>query len=137
MKYLLDTNAVIALLNDSGPKTAKQAQKHRTGDVGISSIVAHELYYGAFKSKRTASNVALLDALQFEILEFDQDDARQAGEVRALLAMRGTPIGPYDVLIAGQARARGLILVTRNTREFARVPDLAIEDWELGRSKKG
>jgi len=136
MKYLLDTNAVIALLNDSGPKTAKRAQKHRPSDVGISAIVAHELYYGAFKSKRTASNVALVDALQVEILEFDRDDARQAGEIRALLAMRGTPIGPYDVLIAGQARARGLILVTRNTREFARVPDLAIEDWELGRSKK-
>ncbi len=137
MKYLLDTNTVIVLLNDSGPKTAKQAQKHRPGDIGISAIVAHELYYGAFKSKRTASNVALLNTLQFEILEFDQDDARQAGEVRALLAMRGTPIGPYDVLIAGQARARGLILVTRNTREFTRVPGLAIEDWELGRSKKG
>jgi tRNA(fMet)-specific endonuclease VapC len=136
MKYLLDANAVIALLNDGGSRTAQQARRHKPRDVGISAIVTHELYYGAFKSKRTASNVALVDALQFEVLEFDQDDAKQAGEVRALLAIRGTPIGPYDVLIAGQAKARGLILVTRNTREFARVPHLAIEDWELVRSKK-
>jgi tRNA(fMet)-specific endonuclease VapC len=136
MKYLLDSNAVIALLNDTGSSTARQARRHKPDDVGISSIVAHELYYGAFKSKRTASNVALIDSLQFEILEFDQEDARHAGEVRALLAIRGTPIGPYDVLIAGQARARELILVTHNTAKFARVPGLAIEDWELPRGKK-
>ncbi|HVT02319.1 MAG TPA: PIN domain-containing protein, partial [Thermoanaerobaculia bacterium] len=98
--------------------------------------VAHELYYGAFKSQRKTRNVDLVDALQFEVLEFDQDDAKQAGEVRALLAARGTPIGPYDVLIAGQARARKLILVTRNTGEFARVPDLRVEDWESVRGKK-
>ena len=136
MKYLLDANAVIALLNDTSSRTARQARRHKPGDVGISAIVAHELYYGAFKSKRTASNVARVDALQFEILEFDHEDAKQAGEVRALLAGRGTPIGPYDVLIAGQARARELILVTHNTTEFARVPDLHIEDWERVRGKK-
>lgn len=136
MKYLLDANAVIALLNDTGSRTARQARRHKPGDVGISAIVAHELYYGAFKSQRTARNVALVDALQFEVMEFDQEDAKHAGEVRALLAARGTPIGPYDVLIAGQARARELILVTRNSVEFARVPDLRIEDWEHGRGKK-
>lgn len=136
MKYLLDANAVIALLNDTRSRTARRARRHKPGDVGISAIVVHELYYGAFKSQRTASNVALIDALQFEVMEFDQEDARQAGEVRALLAERGAPIGPYDVLIAGQARARKLVLVTRNTAEFARVPDLRIEDWESERGKK-
>jgi tRNA(fMet)-specific endonuclease VapC len=70
------------------------------------------------------------------VLEFDQEDARQAGEIRALLALRGTPIGPYDVLIAGQAKARRLTLVTRNTAEFSRVHDLRIENWESARGKK-
>jgi tRNA(fMet)-specific endonuclease VapC len=75
-------------------------------------------------------NVARVDALQFPVLEFDQEDARQAGEVRAHLASKGTPIGPYDVLIAGQAKARKLTLVTHNTTEFQRVPGLKVEDWK-------
>ena len=136
MRYLLEANAVIALLNDTKSRTARRARRHKPGDIGISAIVVHELYYGAFKSQRAARNVALVDGLQFEVMEFDQEDARQAGEVRALLAARGAPIGPYDVLIAGQARARRLILVTRNTAEFARVPDLRIEDWESEPGKK-
>jgi tRNA(fMet)-specific endonuclease VapC len=102
----------------------------------ISAIVAHELHYAAFKSGRALRNVALVDRLQFEIVEFDQDDARQAGEVRAVLAARGTPIGPYDVLIAGQAKAREVILVTHNTAEFGRVSGLRLEDWEQARGKK-
>lgn len=137
MKYLLDANAVIALLNDSRSPTAQRARQHRPNEVGISSIVVHELYYGAFKSQRTSRNVALVDKLQFEVLEFDRQDARHAGEVRAHLATRGTPIGPYDVLIAGQARARDLVLVTHNTAEFSRVPALRIEDWERRRGRKG
>jgi tRNA(fMet)-specific endonuclease VapC len=136
MKYLLDANAVIALLNDTNSATAKHARRHKPQDVGISAIVAHELYYGAFKSQRASRNVALVDALQFEIVEFDPEDARHAGEVRALLAARGTPIGPYDVLIAGQARARELILVTHNTAEFGRVAGLRLEDWEQVRGRK-
>ena len=136
MKFLLDTNAVIALLNDPRSRASRRARRHKPADVGISSIVAHELYYGAFKSLRAAANVALVDALQFEILELDLEDARHAGEIRALLAKRGTPIGPLDVLIAGQARARHLILVTRNLGEFARVPGLRTEDWESERPKK-
>lgn len=63
-------------------------------------------------------------------MEFGKEDARQAGEIRAILAARGSAIGPYDVLIAGQACARDLILITHNTAEFARVPGLRIEDWE-------
>jgi tRNA(fMet)-specific endonuclease VapC len=92
--------------------------------------VTHELFYGAFKSRRAAQNVALIDSLQFMVLEFDKEDARGAGEVRALLASRGTPIGPYDMLIAGQAKARNLILVTHNTDEFERVPGLRCDDWQ-------
>jgi len=130
MRYLLDANAVIALLNDKTSKTAQRARRERVGDVAVSAIVAHEVFYGAFKSRRAAQNLALVDALQFVVLEFDKEDARQAGEVRALLASKGTPIGPYDVLIAGQAVARDMILVTHNTQEFGRVMGLQIEDWQ-------
>jgi tRNA(fMet)-specific endonuclease VapC len=136
MKYLLDANAVIALLNDAKSRTARRARRQKPGDVGVSAIVLHELYYGAHKSQRVARNVAAVDSLRFSIVEFDEEDARHAGELRALLRSRGTPIGPYDVLIAGQAKARKLTLITRNTTEFARVPDLHIEDWESARGKK-
>lgn len=128
-RYLLDTNAVIALLNDAESPLGHRARQHKPADICISSVVAHELFYGAFKSQRAAYNVALVDSLQFEVLEFDKDDARQAGEIRAHLALKGTPIGPYDVLIAGQAKARNLTLVTGNTDEFKRVEGLSIENW--------
>ena len=129
MRYLLDANAVISLLNDRTSTTAQRARRERVGDVAISAIVAHELFYGAFKSRRAAENAALIDALQFIVLEFDNEDARQAGQIRALLASEGAPIGPYDILSAGQAVARDMILITRNTREFERVPGLRFEDW--------
>jgi len=103
IRYLLDTNAVIALLNNVTSPAAVRARQVNPREVGMSSIVAHELFYGAFKSARPAQNIALVDGLQFEVVEFDKEDARRAGEVRAQLAQRGTAIGPYDVLIAGQA----------------------------------
>jgi tRNA(fMet)-specific endonuclease VapC len=130
MRYLLDTNAVIAMLRDPGSLPASRVRQERVGDVAISAIVAHELFYGAFKSQRAAHNVSLVDALQFPVIEFDREDARQAGEIRAFLAARGMTIGPYDVLIAGQAVARNMVLITHNTAEFRRAPGLRIEDWE-------
>ncbi len=129
MRYLLDANAVIGLLNDKNSSTAKRARLHKPSDIGISAIVAHELFYGAYKSRRQEHNIALIDNLYLEIVDFDKEDARQSGEVRAALAIKGTPIGPYDVLIAGQAKARNLILVTSNSNEFRRVPGLHIECW--------
>ena len=72
----------------------------------------------------------LVDALRFTVLPFEKEDARSAGEVRAHLRSKSTPIGPYDVLIAGQAVARKLVLITHNRREFTRVPGLMTEDWE-------
>jgi tRNA(fMet)-specific endonuclease VapC len=130
MRYLLDTNVVIGLLNDMTSKLARRARREKPSDIVISAIAAHELFYGAFKSQHATQNVASIDSLEFEILEFDKEDARQAGEVRAFLASRGTPIGPYDVLIAGQAKSRNLILVTNNTDEFGRVPGLRLDDWQ-------
>jgi len=131
MRYLPDTNAVIALLNDSASKVARRARREIPSEIGISAIVAHELYFGAFKSQRVDRNAGLIDSIHLAVIEFDKEDARQAGEIRATLAARGTPIGAYDVLIAGQADARNLTLVTHNTGEFARIPALRIEDWEI------
>jgi tRNA(fMet)-specific endonuclease VapC len=130
MRYLLDANAVVALLNDTTSRLAQRTRREKPDDIAMSAIVAHELFYGAFKSRRATKNMALIDALQFAVLEFDKEDARRAGEVRAFLVAKGTPIGAYDVLIAGQALARNMILVTHNTREFTRVPGLRIEDWQ-------
>ena len=129
--YLLDTNAVIAAMKgQQGMVTRIRAQ--RPQDVFVSSVILHELYYGAFRSEQTEANVDRVDALQFQTLDFDAEDARKAGEIRARLAASGSPIGPYDVLIAGQALSRELILVTRNLREFQRIAALRIEDWESG-----
>lgn len=129
MKFLLDNNAVIALLRGHAG-FLNRLRQHQPQDFGIPAIVAHELFYGALKSQRATENLARVEGLKFEVLDFDREDARHAGELRAALATAGTPIGPYDVLIAGQARARSLTLVTHNTREFQRVPGLRVEDWE-------
>ncbi len=129
MRYLLDANAVIAVLNEPTGPLSRHLHALVPADVGVSVIVMHELYFGAFKSQRRDRNLALVDALRFEVLPLDTEDACNAGEIRAWLAAKGTPIGAYDTLIAGQARARGLTLVTRNLREFERVPGLRVEDW--------
>jgi tRNA(fMet)-specific endonuclease VapC len=129
MRYLLDTNAVIAILNSAESKTFAAMLKQRSEDVATSSIVMHELFFGAYKSARQARNLSVLEALRLTILDFDGDDAREAGRIRAQLSQAGRPIGPYDVLIAGQALRHRMILVTANVREFSRVPGLACEDW--------
>jgi tRNA(fMet)-specific endonuclease VapC len=128
VKFLPDTNAFIAVMKQD-PKIIDRVQKESPADFGMSSIVRFELLYGAFKSERVEANVARVEAFRFEVLEFDNEDAAEAGRIRALLAKQGTPIGPYDVMIAGQARARGLTLITHNTKEFSRVPGLSMEDW--------
>src|SRR5262249_12050225 len=124
MRYLLDANAVIDLLNDATSQLARRARRENQNEIAISAVVVHELFYGAFKGRNTMENVALIDALEFIVLDFDREDARRSGEIRAFLGAEGMLIGPYDVLIAGQAVARNLILVTHNTREFERVPGL-------------
>src|SRR5699024_10675414 len=129
MIYLLDTNAIIALLGGREPLLSR-VRACRPRDVVVSAIVTYELLYGAYKSRNREKNLAKVAALQFESLALDDEDARHAGEIRATLERAGSPIGPYDLLIAGQTRARSLTLVTRNTGEFQRVPGLSIENWE-------
>lgn len=129
MKYLLDTNTVIAILNDAKARPANTLRTKAPTDVFISSIIEHELYYGAFKSAHVQKNKSKLDSMLLTILDFDKEDAIHSGEIRAKLAQQGTPIEPLDVLVAGQALSRDLILVTRNVREFGRIAELKLENW--------
>ena len=131
MRYLLDTNACIALLNNTSPPLLAQLRRHKPEEIGLPAPVAYELYYGAYKSRHANRNLELLDRIGLEIVSFDASDARMAGAIRSELEAAGRPIGPYDLLIAGQARARQMVLVTANSREFQRVQGLECEDWSV------
>lgn len=131
MCYLLDTNTCIAFFKERPKVTAK------IFEVGLENIklcapVKAELWYGACKSERVATNQAVLREFfsQVTSLPFDDQAVEHYGEIRAILTRAGTPIGANDLLIAAIARARGLIVVTHNIREFVRVPLLQTEDWE-------
>lgn len=114
--------------------TERVLQRANGAAVLMSSVVLYELLYGVHKSRQRDSNrqrlIHLLSA-NFEIIDFGAVDAEAASSIRAALEARKQPIGPYDTLIAGQALARGLTLVTANYREFARVEGLRWEDWAL------
>jgi tRNA(fMet)-specific endonuclease VapC len=132
----LDTNVIIVALNQ--PLSPLRARLNRAlgGDVPvtISSIVLFELWYGVAKGERRPHNTARITdflAGPIKVLNFDAEDAREGGDIRAALVRAKTPIGPYDVLIAAQARRRGAILVTANKNEFARVPGLQTQDWTV------
>ena len=131
MPWLLDTNAVIALVTRRSDALLRRVEAAEPGTLAVSSIGAHELYFGAYRSQKIEFNLETLRLLFADliILDLDREDARTAGAIRATLAQQDTPIGPYDVLIAGQARARGMTLVTNNLSEFQRVDGLEIEDW--------
>jgi tRNA(fMet)-specific endonuclease VapC len=130
-KFLLDTNAIITILRNVNSLIARTIRRHSFSEISISSIVLFELYYGAFRSTVYKSeNIRIVDDLRFQILDFDSNDAKYAGEIRASLALSGNMIGPFDILIAGQALSRDLILITHNVKEFQRVKGLQIEDWE-------
>lgn len=134
MIYSLDTNACIALINGTPAAVRERLARAMAagGTIAVSSIVAFELWYGVGKSKRRSLNASRVEALlagPLELLPFEAEDAEGAGQVRAVLETGGTPIGAYDVLIAGQALARGAIVVTANGSEFGRVTGLSWEDW--------
>ncbi len=132
--FCLDTNAVIAVLNERTPDIAERldAEIARGTTILLSTIVLYELRYGVAKSARPDRNEAVLEtflALPVLVVAFDTEDAAVAGDIRARLSRAGAPIGPYDVLIAAQARRRGAALVTSNRREFERVHGLIVTDW--------
>ena len=120
-------------MKNSFPTLSEKLFAHSPSEIAISSITIFELEYGAAKSQwgeRTRQNMRLFLA-PFTYLSFDMDDAIAAGNIRGLLSKNGIPIGPYDVQLAGQAIAKDLTMVTHNTGEFSRVPNLKIEDWTL------
>jgi len=132
----LDINIIIAAINQRTADVRQRLMKtlHEGTTVGIPTVVLYELWYGIKKSARVQANTDALDnilALDVTPWPFEAEDAEEAGDIRAALERLGTPIGPYDVLIAAQARRRGAILVTANKNELARVPGLQTQDWTI------
>lgn len=133
LRYMLDTNICIYTIKNNPAIVREKFQQHQH-HLCISSIVLSELLYGAEKSDTPTKSLALIEGLaaRLEVLDFDENAAAHSAEIRAELAKKGTPIGHYDVLIAGHARSRGLILVSNNLREFERVGGLRLENWVMG-----
>ena len=134
MNYLLDTNAVVALLRNKPAEVRERyRQAEAAGDyLALSSVVLFGLWYDVAKSSQVQANTERLRVLlsgDLDLLDFDDEDARTAGHLRATLEQAGTPIGAYDLLIAGQALRRGLTVVTANTSEFGRITSLSWQDW--------
>lgn len=130
LKYMLDTSICIFTIKNK-PEKVREAFNRQHGRLCISSVTLMELIYGAEKSAAPERNLSVIEGFvaRLEVLAYDYEAAIHSGQLRAELAWAGTPIGPYDQLIAGHARSQGLVLVTNNVREFERVPGLRIEDW--------
>lgn len=128
---MLDTDTCIAIIKQQPANALRKLRGKSIGQVGISSITLGELAFGAAKStKQKEANAALVEfLLALEVAAFDSDAAMTYGGIRASLARLGTPIGPLDTLIAAHALAIDVVLVSHNTREFARVEGLRLEDW--------
>lgn len=133
MKYLLDTNTCISYLNNVNSPIAAKLKAHQPLDVVLCTIVEAELWHGAYNSVRYPKSVELLERFLsgFRSIPFDSRAAQEFGKVRQILHSKGTPIGPFDLQIAAIAVVNGLTVVTHNTREFSRVPNLSIVDWEI------
>ena len=130
MRYMLDTDICIDTINERPAAVLRAFRQFQSTGLGISSVTATELF---FSVARTGSQ-RNLDALRrfiatLEVAPFDAQAAEVSGSMRAWLAAQGTPIGPYDSLIAAHAHALGVALVTNNTREFERVPGLKVVNW--------
>jgi tRNA(fMet)-specific endonuclease VapC len=130
LKYMLDTNIIIYTIKNR-PLEVREAFKRHDEQMCISTITMGELIYGAEKSARPEENLAVIEgmAARLEVVPFEVNDSVHFGQIRAELNAVGKPIGPYDMMIAGHARSRALILVTNNTKEFDRVTGLRLENW--------
>lgn len=131
MKYMLDTNICIHVIKHKPETAIRNFLTHQPDDLCISAITLAELLHGVEKSKfQDRNRLAVSMFLSgIAVLDFDSIAAQAYGELRADLEQNGTPIGPMNMLIAGHAKSRGLILVTNNTGEFTRVKGLQLEDW--------
>ena len=135
MTFCLDSTAVVDVLRGHGDVRSRFAAALERGEaLVVSSLVLHELAYGAWRSGRPDSKLNELEIFlrRVRVEAFQGEDALEAGRLRAYLADNGGPAGAYDELIAGQALARGWTLVTSNLRHFLRMQDLTIVDWRRG-----
>lgn len=130
LKYMLDTNIVIYTLKNKPAQVRKAFDRH-AGEMCLSTVTLGELIYGAEKSTQTEHNLSVIEGLaaRLEVSSFDTRAAMHFGQIRAELSRCGAAIGPYDMMIAGHARALGLILVSNNVKEFERVPGLRLQNW--------
>lgn len=130
LRFLLDTNLCVRVIRDRPAGLRPRFNAEAVG-LCISDIVLYELLYGAERSGRPAETRQAVEqfAARLTVLPFDSDAAAHAAEIRAVLERRGQSIGAYDLMIAGHARSRGLVVVTGNLREFGRVDGLRAEDW--------
>jgi tRNA(fMet)-specific endonuclease VapC len=127
---LLDTNICIYIINTKPPAVLARFQQYRLGDIGLCSVVAAELAFGVAKSGSALNRQALeMFLAPLTILPFDESAAWAYGDLRADLERCGTPIGSLDTMIAAHALSQQALLVTHNTREFAKVPGLQLDDW--------
>ena len=133
MIYLLDTNVCIVYLKGQNSHLKQKLDNILLSEIAVCSVVKGELFYGSLRSANPELNLRLQQEFlsQFLSLPFDDQSAVVFGEIRAQLAAKGTPIGAYDLQVAAIALANNLILVTHNTKEFSRIPQLQLEDWEM------
>ena len=130
IKFMLDTNIVIYTIKNKPTKVRETFKKH-ADQMCISSVTLMELIYGAERSSRPEENLKTIEGLaaRLDVLPYEDEAAAHTGQIRSDLAKVGKPIGPYDNMIAGHARSRGLILVTNNENEFKRVSGLRPINW--------
>lgn len=132
ISYMLDTNICIYIINARPPAVLERFRRERLGSIGISSVTAAELAFGVAKSGSARNREALeMFLAPLEVLPFDASAIWHYGDLRAALERRGEPIGALDTMIAAHAMASNTILVTNNTREFARVAGLRLENWAI------
>lgn len=133
MQYLLDTNICIYINKRNPPAVLRHFERVALTDLAISIVTYMELVFGAKKSQQQARSLAVVERLRSNIvvLPLDVEVANHFAEIKAVLERKGTPMGPFDLLIAAHARSLDLTLVTNNTREFSRVPGLRVENWAV------
>lgn len=129
-KYMLDTNICIYTIKNQPSKVRDSFNRHQE-QLSVSTVTAMELIFGAEKSGAPEKNLRVIESFlaRLAVLNYDLHAAEHTAQLRTELKKQGTPIGPYDQMIAGHARSLGLIVVTNNEREFERVPGLRVENW--------
>lgn len=133
LKYMLDTNIAIYTIKNK-PSEVREAFKAHDGQLCISAVTLMELMYGAEASAAVERNLRDIEgfAARLDVLAYDNEAAAHTGQLRAELRKIGRPIGPYDEMIAGHARSRGLVVVTHNIKQFENVPGIRLANWVKG-----